>query len=162
MRLYLIRHADAAPLGEGGVSDDHDRPLTELGHSQSKELSAALQRRDVKLDQIVSSPLLRARQTAEDLHKGWRTQLREVVLCDHLAPEGRRKKLSKFMRDLKAESVAAVGHMPDLSDYLTWLIGGRKAKVPVDKAGVACLECGPDLDRADAVLLWLVTPTWCA
>jgi phosphohistidine phosphatase len=162
MRLYLIRHADAAPLGEGGVTDDHDRPLTELGHSQTRTLAAALQRRDVTLDQIVTSPLLRARQTAEDLRQAWKTPLRDVVLCDHLAPDGRRKKLSRFLRDLKADSVAAVGHMPDLSDYLTWLIGSRKAKVPVDKAGVACLECGPDLDRSDAVLLWLVTPTWCA
>jgi phosphohistidine phosphatase len=162
MRLYLIRHADAAPLGEGGVSDDHDRPLTELGHSQTRALAAALQRRDVNLDQIVTSPLLRARQTAEDLHKKWPTPLRDIVSCDHLAPDGRRKKLSRFLRDLKADSVAAVGHMPDLNDYLAWLIGSRSAKVPLEKAGVACLECGPDLGKGDAVLLWLVTPTWYA
>jgi phosphohistidine phosphatase SixA len=160
MRLYLIRHADAAPPGDGGVTDDHDRPLTELGHAQARAL-AVLKKRDVKLDQIVSSPLVRARQTAEDLHQAWEGTLRDVVLCDHLAPGGKRKKLSKFLRDLKAESVAAVGHMPDLSDYLTWLLGSRKAKVPLEKAGVACLECGPDLDKGDAVLLWLVTPGWC-
>src|SRR5205807_2522803 len=69
MRLYLIRHADAAPLGEGGVADDRDRPLTELGHSQCQALAAALQKRDVKVDQIVTSPLLRARQTAEDVQQ---------------------------------------------------------------------------------------------
>jgi phosphohistidine phosphatase SixA len=58
--------------------------------------------------------------------------------------------------------VALVGHMPDLSDYLTWLLGSKKVQVPLDKAGVACLECGDDLGKGDAVLVWLVTSAWCA
>ena len=114
------------------------------------------------MDQIVSSPLLRAKQTAEDLKKHWEAPLRELALCDALAPDGKARKLSRFLRDLKAESVAIVGHMPDLSDYLTWLVGSRKAKIPLDKAGAAYLECGDDLDKGDGVLVWLVTATWCS
>lgn len=161
MHLYLIRHADAAPLGEHGVTDDHDRALTEEGHAQCQTLAAALQKRGVKLDQIVSSPLLRARQTAEGIQQNWLTPLKDIVLCDDLAPDGRLRKVSKFLRDLKAEAVAVVGHMPDISDYLTWLAGSKKVKIPLDKAGAAYLECGDDLDKGDGVLVWLVTPAWC-
>jgi phosphohistidine phosphatase len=162
MRLYLIRHADAAPLGEHGVTDDQDRPLTELGQAQCQALAAALQKHDVKLDQLVSSPLLRARQTAEGVHQHWKAPLKETVLCDDLGPGGKPKKLSRFVCDLGLESVALVGHMPDLSDYLTWLLGSKKVQVPLDKAGAACLECGDDLGKGDAVLVWLVTSAWCA
>jgi phosphohistidine phosphatase len=162
MRLYLIRHADAAPLGANGIADDRERPLTELGLAQCKVLAAALQKHEVTLDQIVSSPLLRARQTAEGVQQHWKTPLKEVVLCDDLAPDGKPRKLSRFLRNLKAESVAIVGHMPDISDYLTWLLGSKKAQIPLDKAGAAYLECGDDLDKGEGVLVWLVTPAWCA
>ncbi len=162
MRLYLIRHADAAQLSEHGILADEDRPLTDLGQAQCQALAAALQKRDVALDRIVSSPLLRARQTAEGLRKHWDSPVREIVLCDDLGPGGKPKKLSRFVRDLQAESVALVGHMPDISDYLTWLAGSKKAQIPLDKAGAAYLECHDDLRKGDGVLVWLVTPTWCA
>lgn len=161
MRLYLIRHADAAPLGENGVTDDADRALTKLGHAQCSALATALQKHDVKLDQIVSSPLLRARQTAEGLQSEWHTPLKAIQLCDDLAPNGKLRKVSKFLRDLKAENVAVVGHMPDISDYLVWLAGSKKVKIPLEKAGAAYLECGDELDKGAAVLVWLVTPAWC-
>jgi phosphohistidine phosphatase len=162
MRLYLIRHADAAPLGEHGILADEDRPLTDLGQTQCQTLAAALQKHDVKLDRIVSSPLLRARQTAEGLRKHWDSPLREIVLCEDLGPGGKPKKLSRFVRDLQVESVALVGHIPDISEYLTWLAGSKKAQIPLDKAGTACLECHDDLGKGDGVLIWLVTPAWCA
>ena len=161
MRVYLIRHADAAPLGENGITTDEDRPLTGLGQAQCQNLATALQKHDVKLDQIVSSPLLRARETAEGLRKHWQTPLKEILLCDDLGPNGKPKKLSRFVRNLQAESVALVGHMPDISDYLTWLMGSKKVHIPLDKAGTAYLECGDDLGKGDGVLVWLVTPAWC-
>jgi phosphohistidine phosphatase len=161
MRLYLIRHADAVPLGDNGITNDEDRPLTEQGHAQCQALAAALQKHDVKLDQIVSSPLLRARQTAEGVQKHWQTPLKGIEQCHDLAPNGKPRKLSRFLRNLQVESVALVGHMPDISDYLTWLVGSKKVKIPLDKAGAAYLECGDDLGKGDGVLVWLVTPAWC-
>jgi phosphohistidine phosphatase len=161
MRLYVIRHADAAPPGNG-IDNDHDRPLTDLGHVQCETLAKAFQSHDVELEQLVSSPLLRARQTAEDIKQHWATPLRDVTLCDELAPDGKARKLSKFLRSLKTENVGIVGHMPDLSDYLVWLLGSRKVQVPLEKAGAAYLECGEDLGKGDGVLIWLVTPSWCA
>ncbi len=59
MDLYLIRHADAVPLGEQGITDDAHRPLSAKGIIQTIALAASLGRMGVRLDKIVSSPLLR-------------------------------------------------------------------------------------------------------
>src|SRR6516162_5646924 len=63
--LYLIRHADALALGERGITDDADRPLSEKGEAQSKTVAKALHRCGVKLDHLFASPLVRAQQTAD-------------------------------------------------------------------------------------------------
>jgi phosphohistidine phosphatase len=161
MDLYLIRHADAQPLGEGGIQDDAERPLTTEGHKQCGPLAAALQRQGVRLEAIVTSPLLRARQTAEGLRKGLTAPVPELHTCDHLAPGGKRRKLTRFLRGLGVPSVAIVGHQPDLNLYAGWLIGARAAQIELAKAGVACIHFEDDPDKGDGVLTWMVTPQWC-
>jgi phosphohistidine phosphatase len=162
MELYLIRHADAQPLGEGGVEDDAERPLTAAGQAQCRVLAAALQRQKVRPDKVVASPLLRARQTAEGLALHWTGPAPSQELCEHLAPGGKRRKLTRFLRNLGAESVAVVGHMPDLNDYLGWLVGSKKAQVELAKAGVAHVHFDGKPGKGDGVLTWLITPDWCA
>ncbi len=161
MDLYIIRHADAQPLGEGGIEDDAERPLTSVGQAQCGPLAAALQRQGVQLERVVTSPLLRARQTAEGLLKHLAPPTPELHTCDELAPGGKRRKLNRFLRGLSASSVAVVGHMPDLNLYLAWLIGSKKAQVDLAKAGVACVHFDDDVRRGAGVLTWLVTPQWC-
>jgi phosphohistidine phosphatase len=161
MDLYLIRHADAQPLGVGGIQNDAERPLTPEGQKQCGPLAAALERQGIRLQAIVTSPLLRARQTAEGLRKGLAAPMPELHSCDHLAPGGRRRKLTRFLRGIGAESVAVVGHMPDLSLYLGWLIGSRKVQIDMAKAGIACIHFEDEPDKGDGTLAWLVTPPWC-
>ena len=161
MELYLIRHADAVPLGEDGIEDDEDRPLSAVGLAQCSPLAAALQRQGVRLEAIVSSPLLRARQTAEGLLKHLAPPTPEVQVCEHVAPEGKRRKLSRFLRGLGKQSIAVVGHQPDLSLYVGWLIGSKIAQVELAKAGVACVHFDDEPDKDSGALAWLVTPQWC-
>lgn len=161
MDLYIIRHADAQPLGTNGIEDDADRPLTDAGQAQCGPLAAALQRRGVHLDRIVTSPLLRARQTADGLLKHLAPPTPELHTCDHLAPDGKRRKLTRFLAGLGAQSVAIVGHMPDLSIYAGWLIGSKLAHIDIAKAGVACIRFKDAPDKHAGKLLWLVTPEWC-
>jgi phosphohistidine phosphatase len=161
MDLYIIRHADAQPLGEGGIEDDGERPLTVTGQSQCGPLAAALQRSGVNLERIVTSPLLRARQTAEGLLKHLGSPAPDLHTCDQLAPGGKRRKLTRFLRGLHAQSVAIVGHEPDLSDYTGWLIGSKKAQIDLAKAGIACIHFEDEPDKGAGVLTWLVTPEWC-
>ena len=163
MELYLIRHGEARPLAGSDVQDDAERPLTDTGHAQAQGLAAALQRHGVHLDQVVSSPLLRARQTAEGLMQNWKTPLPELLLCDALAPDtARSRKVTKFLLKLTAKSLALVGHMPDLADYAEWLIGSKKAQIAIAKGGVARIDCEGEVpDKGTGTLTWLITPEWC-
>jgi phosphohistidine phosphatase len=161
MDLFLIRHADAAPLGEGGVQDDAERPLTEAGKAQCKVLSAALQRVGVRLDCVATSPLLRARQTAELLLENWPAPLPELALCEALAPGVKARKLARFLMKKGAGSIALVGHMPDLADHAAWLIGSKKAQIELAKAGVAHVECEKLPAKGSGILTWLVNTAWC-
>lgn len=161
MDLYIIRHADAQPLGEGGVHDDAERPLTALGHSQCPPVAAALLRHGVRLQHLVTSPLLRARQTAEGLLHELGATKPQLHTCDHLAPGGKRRKLTRFLSELSAEAVGIVGHRPDLNLYLAWLIGSRKAQIDLAKAGIACVQFDAEPDKGAGSLAWLITPKWC-
>jgi phosphoserine phosphatase len=68
--LYLIRHADALALGERGITSDEERPLSEVGERQADAAARALQSRGILFDRLFTSPLVRARQTAEILSAG--------------------------------------------------------------------------------------------
>jgi phosphohistidine phosphatase len=161
MDFYLIRHAEAQPLGAGGIKDDAERPLTDKGHAQCEKLAAALERQGVRLEHLVTSPLLRARQTAEALRENFASPAPVLHTCAQLAPGGKRRKLTRFLRELGGQSVAIVGHAPDINDYAVWLIGSKKAQLELAKAGVACIHFADELDNGEGVLTWMVTPQWC-
>jgi phosphohistidine phosphatase len=160
MDLYLIRHADAAPLGESGSTDDATRPLTAEGQQQARDLAGGLKRRQIHPSIVVTSPLLRARQTAETMLDSWGAGAPPLRECEDLASGGRRRKLLKFLRDLGQDHVALVGHQPDLGEFGAWLIGSRKAQLDLDKGGVACLRFAEEMKKGMARLVWLVTPAW--
>ena len=161
MNLYLIRHAEAADLEEGDTRDDSERPLTDVGKAQCAALAAALRALKVELNQVVSSPLLRARQTVEALLEHWPAPAPEQLTCNGLAPGGKARKITRFLLGLSGENVALVGHMPDLGEYLGWLIGAKKAEIDVAKAGVAMVRFDGSPAKGEGALAWLVTPDWC-
>jgi len=161
MNLYLIRHADAADLEPGDSREDSERPLTDAGRNQCAALAAALRARKVELNQVVSSPLLRARQTVEALLEHWPAPAPEQLTCNRLAPGGKAKKITRFLLGLSGENVALVGHMPDLGEYLGWLIGAKKAEVHLAKAGAALVRFDGSPAKGEGVLEWLITPEWC-
>jgi phosphohistidine phosphatase len=158
--LYIIRHAEAVPRGTADVNADADRALTEHGHAQTRALSAALRQHGVRLDVVLTSPLLRARQTAEGLLEEWPEPRPELHQCDELAPEVKPAKLARVLRKLRKESIALVGHMPDLAADVAWLIGSKKAQVDLAKAGVARILCAEAPDKGTGTLVWLVSPAW--
>jgi phosphohistidine phosphatase len=160
MEIYLIRHADAVALGENNVQSDEDRPLTAVGEQQAKAVAAGLQRKGVAVQLILTSPLLRARQTAEGIHKAWSGSAPEIQICDQLAPGKRPRKLSRLLKDLERGPVAIVGHEPDLSNWTAWLIGSRKAQLALAKAGVAHVTCENGPEKGGGTLVQLLTPDW--
>src|SRR5438309_137666 len=126
MELYLIRHAEALPVGHDGIADDAQRPLSETGRAQCRSLAEALQRLKVKFDKVVTSPLLRAKQTAELLIEHGPAPAPELLECNALRPDGKRRKLNRFLHSLDGGAIAVVGHNPDLSTYAAWLIGSKE------------------------------------
>jgi phosphohistidine phosphatase len=160
MDLFLIRHAEAAPLGDG-VKDDAERPLTPAGAAQCELLAKALQCLGIRLDRVATSPLLRARQTAERLLADWPAPLPQLDECDALAPGGKTRKLARYLWKKGAGSVALVGHMPDLAEHAAWLIGSKKAQLEIAKAGAAYIECEKLPAKGSGMLTWLITPSWC-
>jgi phosphohistidine phosphatase len=160
MLLYLIRHADAVPASAENALNDEARPLTPTGHAQCKDIAAALQRRGARLDRILHSPLVRAQETAAGIAAGWTPPAPPLVICDALAPGGKRKKFAKMLGEQQGDNFAAVGHMPDIADLIAWLIGSRKARLDVSKSGIACISLPDEIDKGEGVLEWLVTESW--
>ena len=160
MLVYLIRHAEAVGLGSSGAARDFDRALTPHGRDQARALAEEFVRMKLPVDAVVASPLVRAHQTAVELLAVWQPGAR-VVTCDQLAPERLKPgKLSEFLALVPGESVAAVGHMPEIGAYAEWLLGAADGSVPLAKAAAACVEFMGDPAKAAGKLLWVVTPDW--
>ena len=162
MDLYVIRHADAVALGERNVIQDEDRPLSEVGEAQAKAVGSALEAMGIHPGLIVTSPLVRARQTADGILQQLTRERPAVQEAKEMAPGVKPKRLARFLRDLKAEAVALVGHQPDLGEWTAWLIGSKKAHIDLAKAGIALIHCPEGPKKGAGTLVWLVTPDWLA
>jgi phosphohistidine phosphatase len=157
MNLYVIRHADAGSHKQD-PAEDAERPLTAAGLAQMKKVAKGMRAWDVRFDAVVASPLLRARQTAEELLRNWSQPVPELRVCEELAPGGKRRLLARFLREQGGEALAVVGHEPDLSTFAAWLIGSKKAQIQLEKAGVACIICEDGPRKGAGSLAWLATP----
>jgi phosphohistidine phosphatase len=160
VELYLIRHADALALGERGITNDEERPLSEKGQSQAEVAAKALLQRKIVPEKLYTSPLLRARQTGEIFLRVWSNGELALETCDALAPGGKPRKLSKFLLKSEAERIGLVGHMPHLGEFTAWLLGGKKVQVDFAKSGIALITCGDLPSKGLGVLQWLATPEW--
>jgi phosphohistidine phosphatase len=158
--VYLIRHADALALGEGGITDDEQRPLSDKGATQARAVGRLFQKKGIQLDRLYTSPLLRARQTAEAMLQPLARPDLELQTCSALAPGVKPRKLSRFLLKQGGEKVGLVGHMPHLALITGWLIGDKNVQIDLDKAGVAYVSCGEAPGKGLGVLHWLVTPEW--
>ncbi|MDY3560062.1 histidine phosphatase family protein [Gemmata sp. JC673] len=160
MILYLVRHAEAVELGTPGAASDFDRFLTPNGNAQTLAMAQAFARLKLPVDAVVSSPFVRAYQTATGLLSVWQPDVRPIT-HDTLAPEKLKpNKLSEFLGEVPGEFVVAVGHMPDLGTYAEWLLGTSAGAVPFAKAAVACIEFRADPAKASGRLRWFVSPEW--
>jgi phosphohistidine phosphatase len=161
MDIYLIRHGKAVALGEQGIDNDDERPLTDEGVIQARQLADTLRHRGIELDVVLTTPLLRARRTAEILLENWHGDpAPELIVENRLAPECKPRKLIRVLRDIQKERVAVVGHQPDLGTWASWLIGSKKAYINFAKAGAAHIVWERDLKKGGGALIWLITPAW--
>jgi phosphohistidine phosphatase len=155
MEIYIVRHAIAAERGPQWP-DDSKRPLVERGVTRFKEAVDGLVWLDVVIEEIFTSPLVRARQTAELLSGGLPAHP-PVQVLDALSPgHSPTEVLRQLGQDSRKRRAALVGHEPGLGELIGHLLGA-KTPVPMKKGGV----CRVDVDSLSAragVLAWLLTP----
>jgi len=141
MRLYIVRHAIAAPHGTPGVKDD-DRVLTEEGEKKMRQAAAGLRSLGYIPGIILSSPLPRASQTAEILQKAFGGGI-ELKIVPSLAPSGSRQDLYRVISqyERKLESLMIVGHQPSLGEIAGEIAWGSAGQyIELKKGGVCVLE----------------------
>ena len=135
--VYLIRHAIAEERGDEWPDDDL-RPLTKEGKERFSAAARGFLRFASAPEQIVTSPLIRARQTAQLFARAAKLPL-SVAAMDELAPGHSPAVVLAEVQKLGGASVALVGHEPDLG-YLAAHLLGAKRPLPFKKGGICRID----------------------
>src|SRR5579859_950954 len=134
VELYLLRHGVAFERDEWQGKDDEQRPLTKKGIAKMEAEAKALKRAELGIDTIISSPLIRAAQTAQIVADALN---KKVVESKHLKPGFNQKALATLLQEYDgAEQILIVGHEPDFSTVIGQIVGG--GTVDMRKGGIAC------------------------
>jgi phosphohistidine phosphatase len=159
MNIYLIRHAIAVEAGTAEY-EDNQRPLTDKGRKRMRQIARGLRALEVEFDLILSSPYVRARETAEILADVFKMK-KKIAFSENLIPMAGPELLIPEISDKYAvDSIALVGHEPHLSALIGLLTSdNRNIDIGLKKGGVCYLEAD-DLhhDNHRASLEWLLTP----
>ena len=163
-RLYLVRHAIAFERGNEWP-DDALRPVSHKGAARMREIVDGMIALGVELDVVVTSPLVRAKQTADLIIAGWPSSV-SLAVSTAFAPGGSPAMLGDVLAaHPQAENVALVGHEPDLGQLAQWLIGATHP-LPFKKGGVARIDVSTGGSSGASAghlhgageLRWLATP----
>jgi len=156
LELYLVRHGIAADRGEE-YPDDSKRPLTNDGIAKLRKEARALQSLGVEFEQILTSPLVRARQTADVLAEASKSKP-SVTQVDALAPASSTSAaIQEIARLAKKASVAVVGHEPNMGELAAKLIGSR-TPLEFKKGGIARIDFEVLPPKGAGHLRWFITP----
>lgn|SRR5919198_903508 len=160
MNVYLMRHGTAVAVDDPGINSDSERPLSPKGVKRLRRAARGLARLNIAFSSILTSPVLRARQTAEIVARslGMEAKLEEV---SGLAPESSVDHLMLGVtRFHDQEDVLLVGHEPLLSDTVSFLLLG-KSKPGVNmrfrKGGLCCIQIDDLPPKKPGLLQWHLT-----
>ncbi len=152
MQLILLRHGKAEDINIGG---DFSRELVEKGREQSRRAARLLKGAGALPDIVLTSPLTRARQTADEFCQtaGMPGPVIQGWLACGMHPESALAELAAF-RDFKR--VAIVGHEPDFSQLIQWILGANGSSIEVKKGAIACVQITPP--SRHGTLAYLIPP----
>lgn len=152
MELILLRHGKAEDINSAG---DAARELVERGREQSRNAGRLLRRVDRRPDVVLASPRMRALQTAEEFCAAAKMPgpvVQSWLDCG-MDPETAIRELAAF---IDFERVMLVGHEPDFSNFVEWLLGCSGSSVEVKKGGLVGLLVHPPAWHAR--LLYAIPP----
>ena len=148
MQLYFLRHGEAD--WPGWTKPDDERPLTDFGKREVRQVTKFLNRLKVKPDLVVTSPLPRASQTAEVAAQQLKTKLRQD---EALEPGFGIDELRTLLKRHGSKVLMLVGHEPDFTSVISALTG---ASLKLSKAGVVLVDIDSETEKGK--LLWLFPP----
>jgi len=160
MNLYLLRHGIAAEPKVAGLEPDSERPLSAKGENRLRTTARAMAELELSLDLILSSPFLRAKQTAEIIARHFKLH-KKLVFSDDLTPEGNPRLLIQQLNRVhpEPENVLLVGHEPYLGRLVALLTAGNTSlDIDFKKGGLCKLEVESLLYGRCAKLMWLLAP----
>jgi phosphohistidine phosphatase len=160
MDLYFLRHAKAEPRTGRVSRPDHERALTPEGEQKMLEIAKGMRHLELRLDQIFTSPYVRARQTAE-IAAQTLGLTSKTTLTAHLAPDGNPQLLIRELRQKQRTlgSVLLVGHEPYLSGLISTLTTGAPGlRLILKKASLAKLTTSSLRFGSCADLEWFLGP----
>jgi phosphohistidine phosphatase len=156
MRIYLLRHGIAEDAGP--QTPDATRELTDKGRAKLASVLHLARRAEVQPDLVLSSPLVRALQTAEMAREilGVESPVQQTSV---LVPEGSPQAVWEELRGLRnLDGVLLAGHEPLLSHLTAWLLGATALQVHMTKAALVSIEMGSFRGEPHGVLNWMATP----
>jgi phosphohistidine phosphatase len=162
MQLYIVRHGQAVE-SEAWAGAERDRPLSAEGRDEMRAAARGLRRLGIDVDAVYTSPLARARATADFVAAALDAPLHEL---DQLAPGATLDALAHVLaRQPHANALLVVGHEPDLSDMIGQLIGPHGPAHVEMKKGACCRVNVPDTSTLSSAaapqgrgtLAWLLT-----
>lgn len=159
-QLMVIRHGiavDKEEFASSGRSDD-ERPLTEDGLREMRRVARGLHSLVSRIDLLASSPLVRAKQTAEAVADEYGISVGEII--EPLRPKSDFTAFTAWLdATRRSDIVAVVGHDPHLSRLVTWLATGvDSAHVALEKGGACLLHFDSSIGAAKATIDWLLMP----
>ncbi len=156
LELYLIRHGVAGERGKEWP-DDSKRPLTPDGVARLRKAARGLNRLGVTFDQIVTSPFVRARQTADVFSEELKSKP-PITPSDALAPAGTPAAvIQEVTKHVRKARVALVGHEPNLGELAAQLLGARNP-LEFKKGGICRIDFDMLPPKGGGMLRWFATP----
>lgn len=158
MQLYIVRHGIAIDRENPKCPPDPERYLTEEGVEKTKQVAKGVAALGVKGDLFLTSPYVRAVQTAEIFASALDHAKQKIRKTDLLLPGGEPSLLFReLVKDKQASVVFLFGHAPNLDDVLATALGSKKHLTSMKKAGVALVEL-KRISPPMGMLVWLAVP----
>jgi phosphohistidine phosphatase len=156
MILYIVRHGIAVDRSDPTSPPEAERPLTAKGVEKTRAAALGLQSVGVKPDLLITSPFVRAAQTAEIFAEALGYAPEKIRLSESLKPNEDPAAIVRELQKLKVKEVMCFGHAPHVDLLIAHLAAARGTFTALKKAGVACLEHQSLHGKWE--LLWCVTP----
>jgi len=158
MQLYVVRHGVAIDRENPKCPPDPERYLTEEGVEKTKQVAKGVAALGATVDLMLSSPYVRAMQTAEIFAGALEYAKQKIRRTDLLLPGGEPSMLFRELaKDKQSSSIFLFGHAPQLDDMIATALGSRHHVTSLKKAGVALIEL-KRVSPPSAQLVWLAPP----